>query len=430
MRARRAYLQNDGPPADIDPMNAKTATFQGRLPDPAKEIMFRAVVEQCASGIIIQRDEKLVYANRAALDSIGYSSVDQVRGPLANLFEAKSYATLSPSLRKLTPEDDQLFMGELKLHRRDGALVEAEVYHVCIPGDSDGTTMLNFRDVTMLKRMEHELQQAQKLESVGRLAAGIAHEINTPIQFIGDSAYYVGTALGELLELLERSRAELRSRAEAAGDTAALERFAEEEIAVDLDYTRTQGPRALERIVEGVARVSRIVSAMKCFSHPGTDEASPVDVNKLLSDTLVVAGHELREVGEVSTDLGELPPINGFAGDLNQAFLNLVVNAGHAIADRASGAEGVGRLTVTTRVEDKHVVVRIADNGCGMSPEVQARLFEPFFTTKEVGRGTGQGLTVVHASVVRKHNGTVQFDSAAGVGTTFTVRLPLTQPGT
>jgi signal transduction histidine kinase len=288
--------------------------------------------------------------------------------------------------------------------------------------------MLNFRDVTMIKRMEHELQQSQKLESVGRLAAGIAHEINTPIQFIGDSAYYVGTALGEILALLEQSRAELRRIAEAAGDTDALERFAEEESAVDLDYTRTQGPRAVERIVEGVSRVSRIVSAMKCFSHPGSDDASPVDVNKLLSDTLVVAGHELRAVGEVSTDFGDLPAILGFAGDLNQAFLNLVVNAGHAIADRRSDAEGVGRLTVTTRADDTYVVIRIADNGCGMSPEVQARLFEPFFTTKDVGRGTGQGLTVVHASVVRKHNGTVVFESVAGAGTTFIVRLPLTQP--
>jgi signal transduction histidine kinase len=273
--------------------------------------------------------------------------------------------------------------------------------------------------------MEADLQQAQKLESVGRLAAGIAHEINTPIQFIGDSAYYVGTALGDILGLLDRSRAALRRSAEAAGDTAALQRLHDEEAAVDLDYVRDQAPRAIEMIATGVARVAKIVAAMKCFSRPGADEASPVDVNKLLSDTLVVAGHELRAAGEVATDFGEIPPVNGYAGDLNQAFLNLVVNAAHAIADRPASATSPGRLMVSTCLEDNQVTIRIADNGCGMTPEVQARVFEPFFTTKEVGRGTGQGLTVVRASIVQKHKGTVEFESAEGVGTTFTLRLPL-----
>src|SRR6185295_10841290 len=150
---------------------------------PAQEITFRAVVEQCASCIIIQCDERIVYANSAAIDCLGLPPIDKIRGSaLADLFEEASYATLAPNLRKVTPDDDQLFMGELKLRRRAGDLVDAEAYHVTIPGQIDGTSMLNFRDVTMVRRMEADLQQAQKLESVGRLAAGIAHEINTPIQ--------------------------------------------------------------------------------------------------------------------------------------------------------------------------------------------------------------------------------------------------------
>jgi signal transduction histidine kinase len=167
---------------------------------------------------------------------------------------------------------------------------------------------------------------------------------------------------------------------------------------------------------------------MKCFSHPGTDQASQVDVNKLLSDTLIVAGHELRAAGEVTTAFGDVPPLRGFSGDLNQAFLNLVVNAAHAIVDRGADATTPGRLTITTGVENRMAVVRITDNGCGMSEHVQARLFEPFFTTKEVGRGTGQGLTVVRASIVGKHKGSIDVVSAVGVGTTFTVRLPLDDP--
>src|SRR6185369_8935588 len=342
-----------------------TATSQlPRVPDdaavaPVNEITFRAIVEQCASCIIIQCEERIVYANSAAIDCLGLPPMDQIRGTaLADLFEPPSYETLAPNLRKVTPDDDQLFMGELKLRRRGGELVDAEAYHVAIPGEVDGTSMLNFRDVTMVRRMESDLQQAQKLESVGRLAAGIAHEINTPIQFIGDSAYYVGNALGELLGLLDQSRAELRRLAEAAGDSAALQRLVDQEAAVDLEYARDQAPRAVERIVNGVSRVAKIVAAMKCFSHPGSDEASPVDVNKLLSDTLVVAGHELRAAGEVSTDFGEVPSIDGYAGDLNQAFLNLVVNAAHAIADRPADAAGPGRLLVSTRLEDNQVAVR------------------------------------------------------------------------
>lgn len=391
--------------------------------------MFSCIVEQCASCIVIQRDEQILYANRAALDCLGWPSLADVPGAsLAAVFESDSYATLVPNLRKVVPDDDQLFMGELKMKRAGGGLIDAELYHVAVPISPDGTSMLNFRDVTMQRRLESELHQAQKLESVGRLAAGIAHEINTPIQFIGDSAAYVGTTITEILALLERSRAELRSTAEAAGDDDALQRFADEEQAADLDYARDQGPRAVERIIDGVSRVARIVSAMKCFSHPGTTEAVPLDVNKLLSDTLVVAGHELRIAEEISTDFGDLPSIKGYPGDLNQAFLNLMVNAAHAVADRPSTAQRPGRVAVSTRLEDDAVVVRIADTGCGMTPEVKARLFEPFFTTKAVGRGTGQGLTIVRAAIVQKHEGTVDCETAPGVGTTFIIRLPLSAP--
>jgi signal transduction histidine kinase len=390
------------------------------------ESTFGSVVEQCTTGILIQREERLLYANRAALDCLGLSSIaDIASGALAELFEAESYATLCPNLRKVVPDDDQLFMGELKLRRSGGGLIDAEVQHAGIPSSHDGTSVLNFRDVTISKRIEAELHRSQKLESVGLLAAGIAHEINTPIQFIGDSAHFVGSMLTDVLDLLRRSRAELREIAAAGSDAVALQRFAEEEEVADFDHAMEQGPRAVERILNGVSRVARIVSAMKCFSHPGSSEASPVDVNKLLADTLVVAGHELKAVPEVATDFGAVPSLAGFAGELNQAFLNLVVNAAHAVADRPSPATGPGRVLISTRLEAGQIVIRIADTGCGMTPEVQARLFEPFFTTKAVGRGTGQGLAVVRAAIVQKHKGTVDCDSVVGVGTTFIVRLPL-----
>jgi signal transduction histidine kinase len=172
-----------------------------------------------------------------------------------------------------------------------------------------------------------------------------------------------------------------------------------------------------------VSRVSRVVGAMKSFSHPGSEDTAPMDLNKIVEDTLVIAAHELRVAAEVIKDLSPVPAVRGFAADLNQALLNLVVNAAHAIADRSESREP-GVVTVRTRCEGRQIEVSVEDNGCGMTEAVQARLFEPFFTTKDVGRGTGQGLVLVRAAAL-KHNGSLSLESTPGVGTRFTLRIPL-----
>jgi PAS domain S-box-containing protein len=376
-------------------------------------------------AIIVQVAEHVVYANRAALDCLGFDENDNAVGRrVAELFETTSYETLASNFRKAGPDDDQFFCGDLKLRRRSGALIDAEVYHsgICFCGRE--ATMINFRDVTATKRMEGEFRQAQKLEAVGRLAAGIAHEINTPIQYIGDSAAYIATTLADVLRLLETSRSLLENLAARTGDTSVIEELAAAEEAADLDYARAQGPRSVARIVDGVGRVARIVQAMKAFSHPGAETPTPMDVVKMLEDTIVIAGHELRDIATVSTDFEKLPAVHCYPGDLNQAFLNVIVNAAHAIADRPSGSDP-GQVHLSAKQEGTQVEIRVVDNGCGMTPEVQARLFEPFFTTKEVGRGTGQGLSIVRAAIVDKHGGSVRFESALGKGTTCVIRVPL-----
>jgi PAS domain S-box-containing protein len=394
--------------------------------DPAARD-FQSLVDQCSMAIIVQKEEVVVYVNRAALDCLGFGSADELVGkPVIELLEEKSYPTLATNFRKAGPSDDQFFLGDLKLRRCSGALIDAEVYHSGIDFQGGEATMINFRDVTATKRMENELRQAQKLEAVGRLAAGIAHEINTPIQYIGDSAQYILNALKDVLGLVAKSRALV----EQSGDAGLVGELAAAEEAADLDYARSQAPRSVERIIDGVARVARIVHAMKTFSHPGADTPTPMDVVKMLEDTLVIAGHELRDTATVSTDFEKLPAVHCYPGDLNQAFLNLIVNAAHAIVDRQKkeGHDDPGTVTVSAKADGAHVEIRVADNGCGMTPDVQARLFEPFFTTKEVGRGTGQGLSVVRAAIIDKHNGSVRFESHVGVGTTCIVRLPLVAP--
>jgi PAS domain S-box-containing protein len=379
-------------------------------------------------AIIVQQSERVVYANRSALDCLGFGPNDEPVGrPIAELLEPSSYETLACNFRKASPDDEQFFCGDLKLRRRSGALIDAEVYHLGIRFRGGEATMINFRDVTVTKRMEGELRSSQKLEAIGRLAAGIAHEINTPIQYIGDSAHYIATTLDELLKLLASSRALIFRLAEQTGDSAAVAELAAAEESADLDYARSQAPSSVARIVDGVARVARIVHAMKSFSHPGVDAPTPMDIVKMLEDTIVIAGHEFRDTATVSTEFEKLPQVHCYPGDLNQAFLNLIINAAHAVADRPSSAEP-GTVRVSTKVDGAHVEIRIADNGCGMTPEVQARLFEPFFTTKEVGRGTGQGLCVARAAIVEKHGGSIRFESTVGIGTTCILRLPMMAP--
>jgi|GEM_PF-893945 len=274
-------------------------------------------------------------------------------------------------------------------------------------------------DVTERKLLEDQLKQAQKLESIGQLAAGIAHEINTPVQYIGDNTNFLGAAFRDMGEVLSRYRT-------AGADLekiAAAERAAEQ---ADLDYLLEEVPCAIGQTLEGVKHVARIVKAMKEFAHPGTEEKIPIDLNHAIETVIAVARNEWKYTAEVVTDLDpELPPVPGLAGELNQVFLNLLVNAAHAVQSVHVADGRKGTITFSTRLLGNVVEVRISDTGCGIPEEIRGRVFDPFFTTKPMGQGTGQGLAIAHAAVVKRHGGAITFESEVGRGTTFIVRLPL-----
>ena len=275
------------------------------------------------------------------------------------------------------------------------------------------------------RRMELELRLSQKLEAVGQLAAGIAHEINTPVQFVGDTIRFLDEAFADLSQLVE-AYAGVRDIVAALGtEAAALEHLAQAEELADLEYLRERVPAALLRARDGIDRVATIVRAIRDFAHPPTTVKGPVDVNQSIANTLIVAANEYKYVAEVECDFGELPPIVANAGDLNQVFLNLVVNAAQAIEDVVGDSGERGAIRISTAVEGDQVLVTIADSGVGVAPEIAARVFDPFFTTKEVGRGTGQGLAISHTIVNERHGGSLTFTSAVGEGTTFHVRLPI-----
>jgi C4-dicarboxylate-specific signal transduction histidine kinase len=271
------------------------------------------------------------------------------------------------------------------------------------------------------RRMQAELQQAQKLEAVGRLASGIAHEINTPIQYIGDNTRFLEEAFGAICELLRLHRQALE--ASTLPDAARQELVVACEHA-ELEYLLEQGPKSIARTLEGLQRVATIVRAMKEFAHPDQKEMVATDLNRALLATLEVTRNEYKYVAEVETDLGELPRVTCHAGDVNQVFLNIVVNAAHAVEDVVRGTHRRGTIGVQTRREGDSVVVAISDTGAGIPAAVRDRVFDPFFTTKEVGRGSGQGLSIAR-SVVVNHQGALTFETREGEGTTFFIRLPI-----
>lgn len=298
-----------------------------------------------------------------------------------------------------------------------------------IPAVVDGDEAVHieaFLDLTERTQLEARLRHSQKLEAVGQLAAGIAHEINTPIQYVGDNTRFLQQSLQTIQDACMRY-AELLEAAKAEGVTpdmvARIEQIAE---AAELDYLFGEIPTAIDQTLEGVDRITRIVRAMKDFSHPGGNEKAAADLNRAIESTVTVASSAWKNVASLRLDLDpELPPVVCYLGDVNQAILNLIVNAAHAVGDVVKQKPGsLGEITVSSRGDGDQVEVRVSDTGAGIPEEIRSRLFEPFFTTKGVGKGTGQGLSVVYGAIVTRHGGTVTFTSEVGKGTTFILRLP------
>lgn len=278
--------------------------------------------------------------------------------------------------------------------------------------------------------LQLRLTQAQKLESLGQLAAGISHEINTPLQFVGDNTRFVQEAI-PAFEQLYRVYKDLRAAALAG--TVTPEFLAEAERAIqpsEIEYQLSELPTAIEQTLEGIDRVTRIVLSMKELSHPGTAQKQAVDLNHLIENAITVSRGQWKYVAELETELNpDLPRVWCLPGEISQVILNLLVNAAHAIADVVDPKSGEqGKITVRTRAVDDGVELTIRDSGTGIPVEIRPRIFDPFFTTKDPGRGTGQGLALAHASIVKKHGGIIRFETEIGAGTEFIIRLPTEKP--
>ena len=273
-------------------------------------------------------------------------------------------------------------------------------------------------------RLEIELRVGEKLRAVGQLAAGIAHEINTPIQFVGDSLHFLEEAFREICILLsayEEAVAALptASRSELTASAVALAENS------DFSYLKDAVPKAIVRCTGGVERVAIIVRALKNMAHPDATEQEQADLNAAIENTLVVCASQVKYVADVELDLSARSRVLCHMGEIQQVLLNLIVNAAQAIGEHSGEGGRRGTIRIGTREEGNDCVITIADNGAGIPEAIRDRMFEPFFTTKPVGKGTGQGLYISRSLVVERHGGKLTFDSSVGEGTTFTIRLPI-----
>jgi PAS domain S-box-containing protein len=391
---------------------------------------FLREVYRTIPGILLVSESKGVIesANEAATTILEQPELELVGTSIASVFEKSE--TFDPAQLEALTAHRGVFQVETVLRSKSGTLIPALLY-AALTSESSGQRLVCIAlDIRDRRRLEMELRQAQKLESVGRLAAGVAHEINTPVQFVGDSIHFLRQASQDLigvvgkLEVVLRSVLEGTPSAEAAAEaTAALE-------AADMPFLVENVPKAFERSREGLSRVAEIVRSMKEFAHPDVREMTAIDLNHAVETTLTIARSEYKYVADVKTRLGDLPLVTCHAGDVNQAILNIVVNAAHAIGDVVKDTGEKGLITVRTRCDGDTVELAISDTGGGIPEDIRGRVFDPFFTTKEVGKGTGQGLAIARAVVEDKHHGTLTLQTETGLGTTFYIRLPVNAPGT
>ncbi|NMB35981.1 MAG: PAS domain S-box protein [Firmicutes bacterium] len=338
------------------------------------------------------------------------------RDPLKYLLEASKKRVLTNYLKLYDQNEDR------KIIFANAAPIEDEDEFHSVIG-----YVIAFRDVTKQKKLETQLALSQRLQSIGELAAGIAHEINTPMQYIGDNTRFLQDAAAAFFALLGDYQ-RLKNKFLVEEDAGLLiDKINKKEQEMDIAYLLEEIPRAFKEALEGIEKVDKIVLAMKEFAHPGKKKKTPADINKAIRDTVVISRNEWKYVAELKTDLEPgLPLVYCVVSEINQVLLNMIVNAAQAIKEVSKeGVLSKGEIKIKTSGKKDHVNISVSDNGIGIPEAALDKIFEPFFTTKEVGQGTGQGLAIAHDIIATKHKGSIRVRSKVGKGTEFIIRLPV-----
>ncbi len=391
-----------------------------------------ALIQSAADSIVILNTEhKIVKYNSRTMELFGLNREQLVNNEIFNLLKPESRDELRKALlvTKQTQskmDERPLWTKQLQAVKGDGTEFAIELTAGAVQAGDETMYTAIIRDITQRLIMEVQLRSAQKLESIGQLAAGIAHEINTPMQFVSDNARFLQDEFNNLRPLLEHCQT-LVTLGEDTSSSVAIENIKKCVTTSDIPYLLSEIPNAILQSLDGIGRVTKIIRAMKEFSHPGTTVKQAIDINRAIESTVVVSTNEWKYVAEVVLELSpNLPLLPCLPGELNQVILNLIVNAAHAIEDNKNrSSTEKGRITISTVAKDDAIEIAIKDTGGGIPASIADKIFDPFFTTKEVGKGTGQGLALARSTIINKHGGTIDFRTEIGVGTTFLITLPI-----
>ena len=407
-------------------VNARTVSIESlsRLVDNVPEVLYSAVLTPapCIDFISAKANELTGYpVDELLSDSSLWSSLIK-EGDLERYQRAF----------KRCMETSQPCEVEYRIETKDGTAKDLFDRISPVFDDADEVVAVDgmIVDITERKRLQQELERTQMLQTLGSLVAGIAHEINTPIQFISDNINFLSDSFQGVFSLMEVYK-ELK---DAAADKSLFEapdehikKVTDAESKADIEFLAEEIPQAITQSLEGMDRVLTIVNAMRGFSHIDERRKAPSDLNRAIQSSLVILRNELKYVAEVVTELDEdLPLVVCSADEMSQVFMNLFINAAHSIADVIDrGEDQRGAITIKTCSAGENVIIEVSDTGTGIKPEIIEKIFDPFFTTKESGKGTGQGLAFVKSIVVEKHEGDLDIETEVGAGTTFKITLPV-----
>jgi PAS domain S-box-containing protein len=402
----------------------------------AEKELLSTTLMSIGEGVIITNKEGLIILfNRSAESITGYEANEILEKPLYNIFQV-----IDPNTKKIIPDLIQNLyqMGQVQEHEpnyKAPLLISKSGERILIDGSisplksPEGEMMghvLVFQDVTEKQKAEAQTALSQKMEAIGLLAAGIAHEINTPIQYVGDNLRFLQKTVTKFTEVLNAYEM-LLSKPDQSINQEDLDHLDEVNKQTRVQHYLTESPNAVQEALDGVERVRKIVLAMREFSHPSEKEKKLADINHGIETTIVISRNEWKYFAELETDLDpNLPLVNCQIDEINQVILNMIINAVQAIQEKfPADSEQKGKIIISTRTGENKVIIKIEDTGKGMPEAIQQRIFDPFFTTKGIGKGTGQGLSLAHQIIVQKHQGTINVFSILGEGTTFTIELPI-----
>ncbi len=400
----------------------KTSLLLKQKMDSLKQrtTQLNTILDTAASAIVsIDKSGAVLSFNQAAERIFGYSADEIIGHNISRLMPSPVAEQHDGYLQRYLVTQKATILGnrrEVEAQRKNG-----EIFPVLLrvnPMEIDGELFFSglIDDISETKALQAQLGQAQKLEAIGQLASGVAHEINTPIQYIGDNLSALSNNFADIIDyqqaLHNLADETLKPQLEALTDK------------YDLEFILEDSPKAIQQALEGVERVAEIVKAMKTFSHVEAGQNKQmINLHEALNSALTITRNSYKYIAEVETDFSaDVGLIECYANELNQVFLNLIINAAHAIEEKQAG---MGLIKITTRKIDDGVEILIQDSGAGIPADIQEKVFNLFFTTKAIGKGTGQGLSLAHSIIVEKHQGKLFFESAVGVGTTFHIQLPI-----